>query len=224
MSKQLVEHIKKLSTKNNSVDNAATIITVGTNLEASANVAVAAQGLIVSAAGDATDVANRAETNAHNAALVATATKATVAKDSVDKYNASGVVVEQQLPGQPTVWTAFGFQTTASVAIDAHAPEAVLHGSISIGDYQATMSIHFDPAVGTGNITYTAEITNSDPSDLTKYIQVESPQLSYTKTTFTINLAPEYLDVNVWIKITAHNTAGASPASVPFGGRKIPSA
>jgi hypothetical protein len=224
MSKQLTVKIKLLSAHNNPVDNASTMATVGGNMAADGNAVVAAKGTLVGDAGVATANAITADTNAHNLALSTTITKTTVNKDSVEIYNAGAVIVEQQYPNNTTKWIALGFETTASTAQDANPPEEVLHGSFSVGDYLATMSIHFDPAVGTGKITYTAEITNADPSDATKYIQVISPEISYTKTTFTINLAPAYLDVNVWIKITAHNTAGASPASVPFGGRKIPSA
>ena len=223
MSKQLTEKIKLMNAHLNPATNASTMVRVGANMEADANTAVAAEGTVVAGGGEASNNAITDDTNAHNLALASTIAKAEVNKNSVERFNAGAVIVQQQYPNNPTKWTALGFETTESVALDAHEPEAVLHGSFSVGDYLATMSIHFDPAVGTGKITYTAQITNGDPSDASKYIQVESPEISYTKTTFTINLTPEYLDVNVWIKITAHNTAGASPASVPFGGRKIPS-
>ncbi|MEI6316861.1 MAG: hypothetical protein WCO65_04030 [bacterium] len=218
MSKQLKQHIKKMSAKDNPETNKTQSKKVGQNLADSTNTDVVAQSAIVVSASDNLDKAIVADSKAHDLAVAATAKKKAENKNTADLYNAAAVIVEQKFPDQPTLWKTYGYEVTSEVAEDAKEPPQVMHGSISQGDHQGTVDIHFDSITGA---EYTVEITKADPSEADKYINVTMPDSIFTKSSITIVLPVDYRDVNLWAKVTAHNTAGAGPASAPFGGRKF---
>ena len=188
-------------------------------MELSSNTVIAAQGVLVTAAGNAIGVKILANTNAHDAAKLATKAMNKANSDGCKVINDAAVIVAQQLNNNVEAEEALGFPMTSATAQDAALPPKVVNGSMSQGDFDGTCDIHFDK-VGTAN-EYSVKMTKGDPSVNADYVQIDNPSLTYTTSSITIPIGADYLDKPLWFKVTAHNDAGAGPSSEPFGGRKI---
>ena len=205
--------------KNGASTNKETCNTVSGNLNSDSNADVQAQGGFLATAGGNLGTAITDSDNAHNAAIAATGVVKTKHATAAEVYNAAAVVVEQKYPDNPDKWIELGFEVTTEHVPDGTVPDKVVHGSMSQGDEVKTCDIHFDPTPRAEN--YTIRMTKDNPADDSKYIQVTSPRVAYTKSTITINIPDDYLNFTLWFKATANNAKGKGPESDPFGGRKI---
>ena len=122
-------------------------------------------------------------------------------------------------PNNPTKWAEAGFLVSSDEAHDKKAPGKPENGKMSQGDYSKQCVVEFNTVADADN--YTAEISIADPLAADKFILVTKPKLVFTKSKFDFLVPDEYLGKPLWIKVTAHNHGGDSPASDPFGGKII---
>ncbi len=211
-----VQHIKKLKVSDNATANKAKTHTIGANLSLSANTTVAAQGAIVTGGSNALDVAITADTDAKLASKTATNTKNSKNKLSVEKANAAGIILEQQFPNNPDLYVATGYDVTEEIVPDTVVPGIVLHGSATQGDELGTADVHHDPEANADD--YRIYVTKGPVGDRAQYIDVTNTDESTSKSSTTVTLPTDYLNVPLNFIIVAHNTAGDGPDSTPFGG------
>jgi len=140
-------------------------------------------------------------------------------RDGVASYNKIGVEYEKLHPNDTAAWIAAGYEVTKEEAETIPAPDAVTNCTMEQGKYPKQAVITFKPAPN--SINFTLEITNDNPLDATKYIQVKNPRMIFTTIKIEFFVPDAMLDKILYVKVTAHNHGGDSPASDPFGGRKI---
>jgi len=191
----------------------------GENAAASANPEVSAKG--TTANNKAEDLQNAIldKRDKQNAAKAATKTVLKETRLAAKAYNNLATICEMELPDDVNEWIRMGFDITQTVVLDAKKPGKVLHGSVSQGDFSATADIHHDPVEGARD--YSIRVTKGSPADDATYIMITKPRALFTKSNATVKLPDDYLNVPLWWKVTAHNSAGAGPESDPFGGRRI---
>ena len=211
--------IKRMNDQDSPADVQSLTETVGANTSTSTNVIIAAKGALATTAGGVLRAAITDDKNKHNAAIAAIGVKHAKNGLSVTAYNNLAATVEVENPNDPDNWTALGFPTTQEDVVDLPVPGQVTNGSVTNGDFLGTADIHHEPVPTAKN--YTHRVTKGDPSVDSGYIDVTSPKTQYTKSSAVINLPPEYLNVPLFWKSTAHNTAGAGPESLPYGGGRI---
>jgi hypothetical protein len=219
MSKQLTQVIKKMSTRDNPTVNKELAEKVGSNMADSSDHVIVAQGLLVTGASVSLNNSILKEGKAEDARVAATAAKLKQNGTSAGVFNAQAVIVQQNNPGNTELYTALGYELTAATAEDAKEPGQVENGTMKQGDYLGTSDVHYD-TMG-DDVTFTVEITKGDPADPSSYVPVTMPEPVFTKSSITIVLPAGYSGNTIWLKVTAHNTAGAGPPSQPFGGKKI---
>jgi len=211
--------IKRLNVSDKPTDVKSKTETVGANTSGSSDPAIAAKGVLASAASGNLANAITDKTNKHNADIAATGTMHAKNKLGVEAYNNLASIVEVEDPNNPDAWTAEGFEVTETEVGHLPVPNQVVNGSVTNGDFLTTADVHHDPAANADN--YTHRVTNGDPNDDSKYINIVSPETQYSKSSCTVKLPSDYLNVPLFWKTTAHNTAGASPESAPYGGGRI---
>ena len=219
MERNLEQHIKVLNPKDNVDDNKNQIAKVGDKMFASSNVPIKAKGTILKASATTIGDSVLANDTAHTTAEAATQTLANDAKDGCNAYNEAALLVEQTYPGDSDTWAALGFGVTSAIAHTKTLAPKVVNGSMVQGKFPKECDVKFDVSEGADN--YTLEITIADPSDATKYILVTNPKMIFTTSKVSFFVPDDYLGKPLWVKVTAHNSAGASPASDPIGGMRI---
>ena len=207
-----------MAPRDNSGDNQALAAKVASNMADSSDSVIVAQGLIVQTGADGSAKAILAKGKAHDAAIAATATENKQNINNCEIFNAQALIVQQNNPGNTDLFTALGYILTAETAEDAKEPTQVLNGAMGQGKYLGTADITYDKVEG---CTYTVEITKGDPSDAATYVDITQPEPMFSKVSITIVLPAGYAGATCWLKVTAHNGAGAGPPSQPFGGKKI---
>ncbi len=211
--------IKRINSHNTPVEVKEKSETVGANTSGSANVQIAAKGTLTTTASDALRDAIVDKKNKHNADMAATGVVHAKEDDAISAYNVLASTVEIEDPNNPDAWIAEGFEITETNVTALPLPGQVINGSITNGDFLGTADVHHDPVANADD--YTHRVTKADPSDDLKYINVTNPKTQYTKSSATVNLPADYLNVPLFWKSTAHNTAGAGPESLPYGGGRI---
>jgi hypothetical protein len=134
-------------------------------------------------------------------------------------YNNAADEVERVYPDNTSKWLSLGFVVTKDIASDQDVPEKVENCTMSQGEYEKTCEIRFDPSLRAAN--YTVQITKDNPSENPTYIIVTRPKIVYTTSRITFDVPDDYLNVPLWVRVTAHNSTGDAPASEPFGGKRI---
>jgi hypothetical protein len=219
MSKQIPQHIKKMNYRSNPEDNRVILETVGKNLKNDPDTEISALGSLVVAAGTELGSAVVGNKDAHDAALLATKVMNDSNADGSKTYNDAAAKIELKFPGDTEKWMSYGYEVTKDIASDRPIPDKPQNCVMSQGAFPRTCTITFDVPANAEN--YTVEITRNDPKEDAGYVVVRSPKIIYTTTTITFDVTGEYLNVPLWAKVTAHNAAGQSPASDPFGGLRI---
>lgn len=219
MSKTIKPHVKKVDYRNNPSDNKTVFESVGAKLTSDTNPTVSALGAGISTAATTLNGKIVASKDAHDAALVATKTMNDSNTAGCKTYNDAGLIVEQQYPDNPTKWLELGLEVTKDLASTKEIPDKCTNCSMAQGEFPKACTIDFDPSNRAEN--YTIEITKDNPSGSPVYILVRNPKTVYSTSSINFNMPDDYLNVPVWIKVTAHNTTGNSPASDPFGGMRI---
>lgn len=210
------EVIKKINPKDNPHTNELKLEEIGIALSASSIPGIAATGAGVSSG--STDIHNKIllNTTAKTASKSATESMNSANKDACKVTNAAAVIVMQLMPGDPAGWRAIGFETTLEMVSDTVIPGQVIHCSVSQGDTLGTADIHHDPLANADD--YRVYASKGLVTDRTTYIDVTNYEESTSKSSTTITLPSDYLNVPLNFIIVAHNTAGDGPDSTPFGG------
>jgi len=211
--------IKRLNNSTNPGTVKSKTATVGANTSGSTNAQIAAKGALATTAAGNLDTAITDKTNKHNADMAATGVMHRKSDLSVTAFNNLAAIVEVEDPNNPDAWVAEGFEVTETDITDLPLPGPVINGSVSNGDFLGTADVHHDPVPNADN--YTHRVTKADASDDSKYIDVTDPKTQYTKSSATINVPADYLNVPLFWKSTAHNSKGAGPESAPYGGGRI---
>jgi hypothetical protein len=219
MSKNLTPKIKKLSKHAYPKDNKTKVASVGAKLSDDSDPAVAVLGTRVSSAATTLDTSITAHKDAQDAAELATITMNNENANACKAYNDATVVVMQKYPNNPDHWRSLGYEVTKDLAQDQDPPEKVMNITLSQGEYPKTCLVKFDPAKRAE--TYTVEITKDDPSLNPAFSLVRSPKTVFTTATFVIDILEAYLNVPIWVRVTAHNASGDSPVSNASGGIRI---
>ena len=192
---------------------------VGENAGGSSNPLVSAKGTAANDKADELKDAISDNKNKHNAAVLATKTMLKETKLTAKAYNNLATICEIELPDNVETWIEMGFEVTKTIISEVGKPGKVLHGAVTQGDFSATADIHHDPVAGARD--YSIRVTKGDLGDDASYIMITKPRALFTKSNATVKLPDDYLNVPLWWKVTAHNTAGSGPESDPFGGRRI---
>ena len=219
MSSIKEQTIITLKSKDAPKDNSIQIGAVATLMSNSENLTVKNAGVALlpfSGTINSSVVNNK---KAHDDAETATTTMHQANDNGVVKYNEAAKIVMLAFPNNPDMWAALGFDVSSGTAHSQTAPDKVLNGSITQGDYAAQCDLHFDPAARAAN--YTVQYITGDPAIIANYKMVTNPKMIFTSSKISFILPPDALNKDLWVIVTAHNTAGDSPASEPFGGRKI---
>ncbi|MEI8202587.1 MAG: hypothetical protein WCH34_06215 [Bacteroidota bacterium] len=219
MPKHKKAHVKKASIRNSPEDNEVKFHSAGAKLSADSNATIAALGAGVTTCGDDIHTASVKNKTAHDEAIVATGKLHDANLAGVNAYNAAGANVEEIYPNNPTKWKDLGYDSTEEIISDQTIPEKVMNGHLAQGAFPKQAIVQYDAADRADE--YYIDVTKGDPMDDSKYIPVKSPSRSFTKINPAINLPDDYTKVVIWIKVTAHNTAGDGPPSDPFGGKII---
>lgn len=219
MPKQIQPHPKKMSSHDNATDNAKQMEVVGTQLKADTDPVIKAMGEdLLDGAVVITDSVNDSGIK-HAAAEAATLKVQQNNVDGATLYNEVGAEIEKKFPNDSIKWKDYGYEVTSDMAHDQTLPDKVVNGIMIQGKYPKQCILQFEASSNSAN--FTVEITIADPSDPTKYILVKTPKMIFTTIKITFIVPDDYLGKNLWAKVTAHNSAGESPASDPFGGMKI---
>jgi len=219
MSHPIKQHTKKLSYQDNANDNRKTIEAAGTIMSQSSVDTIKDFGDSLLAEAATLNSKVIIQENAHDAAETSTANTKEENKKGCELFNSIGDKVEELYPNEPNKWKELGLAVTEGTAHDKKPPEMVTEATMKQGVNPGECEIHL---VSPENAqTYTVEISTSEPSDASKYIQVKNPRMFFSTSNFTIIVPDDYLDKALWVKLTAHNSAGDSHASDPFGGKKI---
>jgi hypothetical protein len=219
MSKSLQQHIKKVSSKNNPENNKTTLDTVGNKLKADPDQTISGYGTDLLAKSVTLDDAIVSDKKAKLESILASKIKKEKNAESSKSYNDIALLIEQKYPNDTDKWMSFGFVTTKDKATDKPIPDKPENCQMQQGAFPKTCTVSFDVPKNAEN--YTVEITKGDPLAGATYIVVKSPKIIYTTTNISFDVADDYLNQPLWAKITAHNAAGQSPASKPFGGMRI---
>jgi hypothetical protein len=219
MSKPRKQKIKAASDKTNPVTNAKDIIKVGDNLKEDSDPAVSAIGVLVTdSAGKLSDSVLDND-NAHDAAQLANTKMYEQNTETCTVYNDAAGKIMLKFPNDPDKWKGYGFVLTKDKAEDKPIPDQPVNCSMEQGEFYKTCKVRFDLPANAE--TYTIEMTKTDPKDDASYVIVKDPKVIFTTTTIIFNVPNDFLNVNLWLKVTAHNANGCGPASEPFGGRRI---
>ena len=219
MTKTLEQHILYMSTKENAETNRTQIDMVASKLTQDSNLTVKAQGEILAGITVTLDASILSHVSTAAAAETATQVLVEDNKKACVAYNTSAQKVEEAYPNNPTKYKSLGYEVSSAMAHDQTIADKVVNGSISQGKFPKECVVRFDVSLRADN--YTLEMTIADPSDSTKYILVTNPKMIFTTAKISFFVPDEYLGKNLWVKVTAHNSAGTSPASDAFGGIKI---
>jgi len=211
--------IKRLNDQDSPDDVQSLTKTVGANTSGSTNAIIAAKGALASTAAENLDTAIEDNTNKRNAAVASTGVMHRNTELTATAYNNLAGVMEIENPNDPDNWRAKGFILTQTDVTELPVPGQVTNGSVTNGDFSGTADLHHEPVPTAKN--YTHRVTKDNPTDDSKYIAVTSPKVQYTKSSATIDVPSDYLNVPLFWKTTAHNTAGAGPESAPYGGGRI---
>ena len=211
--------IKRLNDQDPPADVQSLTETVGANTSGSTNPSIAAKGALATTAAGNLRTAINDGINKRNASVEATGVTHRKNELSATAYNNLAATVEIEDPNNPDGWRGKGFVLTQTDVPDVPLPAQVTNGSVTNSDFLGQADLHHDPVPTAKN--YTHRVTKADPTDDTKYIQVTSPKTQYTKSSATIDVPADYLNVPLFWKSTAHNTAGAGPESAPYGGGRI---
>jgi len=219
MSKPRKQKIKAASDKTNPVTNAKNITKVGDNMKGDSDPDVKALGIAVSDSGGKLSVSVTDNDNAHNAAQLANTLMYEQNTQTCDDYNNAAVKIMQKFPNQPDTWKGYGFVLTADKSVARPIAGIPTNGTMAQGKFPGTSTIRFDVVPNADS--YSVEMTKGDLSEESVFVQVKSPRMFYTTSTITFDVPKDYQNVLIWVKVTAHNTTGDSPASEPFGCMKI---
>ena len=219
MTKTIEQHILNMSSSDNAVNNRTQIDLVASKLTQDPNLIVKAQGEILVGVIVTLDGSISSHVSTQAAAETATKVLAEDNKKATVAYNLAAQKVEEIYPNNPTKYSSFGYAVSSPIAQDQTLADKVVNGSISQGEFPKECLVRFDVSARADN--YTLQITIADPSDLTKYILVVNPKMIFTTAKISFFVPDDYLGKNLWVKVTAHNSAGTSPASDAFGGLKI---
>ena len=214
-----VVKIKRLNSQDSPADVENITETVGDNTSGNPNPAISAKGVAAANAAAKLHDSRKDSTNKRNAAVAATGTMHDRNDDAVTAYNNLAATVELEDPNNPDAWTEQGFPTTKSVVVDLPLPGQVMNCSVSNSDFLGQADIHHDPVTGAKD--YTHRVTKGDPKDDATYIAITSPKSQYSKSSSIVDVPADYLNVPLFWKTTAHNTAGAGPESASYGGGRI---
>ena len=219
MSKDLKQTIVMADAKHNAGENQEEFAYIGGKLAADANPDVAATGTALVAGAANIGVKKTANKNAHEAAKTATDNLNHANADAANLYNVARAKVLEVYPNDPDKYSGYGFRLTSAIAHDPSIPEKIVYISIVQSDFPKHANVHFERPARAEK--FTVEITKGNPFDASTYIMITKPSVIFDSTNITIIIPDDYLNVNIWIKITAHNNAGDGPPSEPFGGKKI---
>ncbi len=211
--------IKRLNDQDSPDEVQSLTETVGANTSGSTNAIIAAKGALATTAAGNLDTAITDNTNKRNAAVASTGVMHRNTELTATAYNNLAGVMEIENPNDPDNWRAKGFKLTQTDVTDLPLPGQVTNGSVTNGDFLGTADLHHEPVPTAKN--YTHRVTKGNPSDDAGYIAVTSPKTQYTKSNATIDVPADYLNVPLFWKSTAYNTAGAGPESAPYGGGRI---
>jgi|WetSurMetagenome_2_1015567.scaffolds.fasta_scaffold316481_2 hypothetical protein len=210
---------KNLNGKGNPVTNVKQISKVADNLANDPDTSVAAIGTALQTSVGKLGDSITDNDNAHDAAQLANTKMYEQNSTTASDYNNAGVKIMQKFENNPNKWKSYGFVLTKDAAEARPIPGMPINGSMLQGKFPATCSIRFDVVPNADS--YSIEMTKGDLSEASVFVQVKSPRMFYTTTNITFDVPKEYLNVLLWVKVTAHNTTGDSPASEPFGCMKI---
>jgi len=219
MAKSREQHILVLSTRNNPADNKIKAAAISSKLKASTNPDVQALGDDLEAKSGTLDTSIISQKKARKEAEAATKKMHQDNNATCKSHNAAAKKIEEYFENNATLWMAFGFAVSSDLAHDQTLPDKVVNGMMEQGMYKKQCTIYFDAQPNVDH--FTVEMTVNDPSDASKYVLVRSPRMIYTTTKITFDVPDEFLDKYLWVKVTAHNTAGDSPVSDAFGCLKI---
>ncbi len=219
MARKIDSHIKFLSNRSKATENVNTLKSVGKNMSDSSDTEIANMGEELKSSADTLNNAITNQIIAKAAAKSATAKLRRERKNACKTFNLVAKKVEQKYPNNTTQWKFLGFKNTSATAHEQKIPERIITGSMIQGEFPKQCVIEFAAVVNAD--AYTVEITKDDPSDDTKYILVINPRMIFTTHKIAFIVPDDYLDENIWAKVTSHNAAGQSPASTPIGGKKI---
>jgi len=219
MAKSREQHILALSTRNNASANKMTTEVISKKLKASSNPEVQALGDDLETKSGNLNTSILAQIKAKKESEVATKKMHQDNNAACKSHKTAAKKIEELYPNNPILWTECGFAVSSDMAHDQTLPGKVVNGMMEQGKYKKQCTIYFDAAPNVDH--FTVEMTVSDPSDTSKYVLVRSPRMIYTTTKITFDVPDDFLDKYLWVKVTAHNTAGDSPVSDPFGGMKI---
>ena len=219
MTHDKTETIITLKSKDNPKDNSTQIGAVGELMSNSENLTVKNAGVALLPFGGTINSSVVNNKKAHDDAETANKAMHQANDNGVVKYNEAAKIVMLAFPNNPDMWAALGFDVSSGTAQSQTAPDKVTNGSITQGDYAAQCDLHFDPAARAAN--YTVQDVTGDPAIIANYKMVTNPKMIFTSSKISFNLPPDALNKDLWVIVTAHNTAGDSPVSEPFGGRKI---
>jgi len=219
MERPLEQHAKVLNPNDNVDDIKNQLEKVGDKMLEDVNVDVKAQGTILKNCSTTIGASHDAQLSAQATEKTATKTLENDTKDGCKAYKAAILVAEKTYPNDPDTLEALGFDLTSDIAHTKTLAPKVVNGSIAQGEFPNECIAKFDISAGADN--YTVEITVKDPSDASGYILVTIPKMIFTTSKISFIVPDDYLGKPLWVKVTAHNHAGASPASNPFGGIRI---
>jgi hypothetical protein len=211
--------IKRLNAQDKPESVRAKTKTVGANTSGSSDPAIAAKGALATSASGVIETTTTENTNNHNAALASTIKLKAKTKDGADAYNNLATIVELNDPNNPDNWILEGFEVTETEVGPLPLPGQPVHCSESNSDFLGDADLHHDPVPNADN--YTHRVTKGDPTDDSTYIDLVNPEVMYSKSSCTVTLPKEYLNVPVFFKTTAHNNTGGGPPSAPYGGGRI---
>ncbi len=219
MAQHKEPHIKKASTRSKVSDNEAMLLSAGGKLADDTNPSIVALSAGLIAAGEAIGTSIVNQKTKHDEALVSTDQVKQDNKDGCDAYNAAAKKVEEVYPGNTSKWADLGFSSTLAVVPDQTPPDKVENCKMFQSEYAKQCEVRYDPTARA--LSYIIKITKDAPLDASKYIIIEEPTTSFTSASVRIVIPDAYLNVPIWIKVTASNGAGKGPSSEPFGGRII---
>jgi len=219
MSKNLKQSTKTLSASNNPEDNVVALATVGGNLSNNGNAILKTIGENLVTESVALNDKVVKQKAAYAAAEASTKEMDTENGIACSLFDKAGVKTMELIEDDPAAWKEIGFQLTSDKAEDQKIPDKVTNGSISQGKFAKQCDLNFKPIANADS--YTVEFTVGVLSDESVYQPVKNPRKVFPSSKISFIVPDECLGKPLWVRVMAHNTAGDSPDSDPFGGIKI---
>lgn len=217
MGKHVEPHIKKMNPKTAPLLNKGIAVTIAAGLAGSGNPAQVSQGLLVTSASGAVQLAVTDNNAKKLASKTATNTMNTSNKDLCTVTNAAAVIVEQLHPNDPDYWRAEGWTVTEEVVPDTVQAGQAEHCSAVQSDNLGDVLVHNTPVWNADS--YRDLVTKGPVADRSQYIDVTNYEDgANTSSSRTVHMPTDYLDVPVNFITITQNSLGAGVESVPYGG------